>query len=214
MLDATFVDGTYNTRALRAANTCPFSRGVRAMTVLTLDPHVRHGSPGSRAGQQMTPYLRNSSPTNERHPMTLLRRMSNDLSWPSLLPDRPFFDFDRGWLDMVTETTIRVEEFQEDGQMVIRAEIPGADPDKDIEITKTDSTLRLSVQRRKDTKTESRHHYRSEFQYGSFLRTISLPAGTAEQDIKADYRDGILEVRIPMIAAKAKQERIPITHGS
>ncbi len=146
--------------------------------------------------------------------MSLLRRVSNDLSWPSLLPDRPFFDFDRGWLDLMTETTIRVEEFQEDGQMVVRAEVPGADPDKDIEITKSDSTLRISVQRHKEEKTESRRHYRSEFQYGSFVRTVTLPAGTAEQDIKAEYKDGILEVRIPMIAAKVKQERIPISHGS
>ncbi len=146
--------------------------------------------------------------------MSLLRRMNADLSWPSLLPDRPFFDFDRGLVDLITETTIRVEEFQEDGRMVVRAEVPGADPDKDIEITKTDSMLRISVHRQKDSTTESRHHYRSEFQYGSFMRTIALPAGTAEQDIKADYKDGILEVRIPMIASKAKQERIPIAHGS
>lgn len=146
--------------------------------------------------------------------MSLLRRVSNDFTWPSLLPDRPFFDFDRGWLDLMTETTIRVEEFQENGQMVVRAEVPGADPDKDIEVTKTDSTLRISVQRHKSESSESKHHYRSEFQYGSFVRTVTLPAGTAEQDIKANYKDGILEVRIPMIASKAKQERIPIGHGS
>ena len=146
--------------------------------------------------------------------MSLLRRMNNDFTWPSLLPDRPFFDFDRGWLDLMSEPTIRVEEFQEGDQMVVRAEVPGADPDKDIEVTKTDSTLRISVQRHKAETTETRHHYRSEFQYGSFVRTVTLPAGTAEQDIKANYKNGILEVRIPMIASKAKQERIPIGHGS
>ena len=89
--------------------------------------------------------------------------MNNDLAWPSLLPDRPFFDFDRGWLDLMTETTIRVEEFQENGQMVVRAEVPGADPDEDIEVTKTDSTLRISVQRHKVERTDTRQHYRSEF---------------------------------------------------
>ena len=64
--------------------------------------------------------------------MSLLRRMNNDFTWPSLLPDRPFFDFDRGWLDLMSEPTIRVEEFQEGDQMVVCAEVPGADPDKDI----------------------------------------------------------------------------------
>ena len=146
--------------------------------------------------------------------MSLLRRYNNELTWPSLLADRPFLDWDRPWLDMAIETTIRVEEFQEGDHMVVRAEVPGADPEKDIEITKTDSTLRIAVQRRKETTTEARHHYRSEFQYGSFVRTVTLPAGTAEQDIKAAYKDGILEVRIPMSTTKAKQERIPIAHKS
>lgn len=145
--------------------------------------------------------------------MSLLRRYNNELTWPSLMTDRPFFDWDRSWLDLTMDTTIRVEEFQENGQMVVRAEVPGADPDSDIEITKNDSTLRIAVQRRKETQAESRHHYRSEFQYGSFVRTVTLPAGTAEQDIKAAYKDGILEVRIPMSTTKAKQERIPIAHG-
>lgn len=145
--------------------------------------------------------------------MSLLRRYNNDLAWPSLLSDRPFFDWDRSWLDLTMESTIRVEEFQDNGQMVVRAEVPGADPDNDIEITKNDSTLRISVQRRKESQAETRHHYRSEFQYGSFVRTVALPAGTAEHDINAAYKDGILEVRIPMSTAKATQERIPISHG-
>ena len=145
--------------------------------------------------------------------MSLLRTYNNELAWPSLLTDRPFLEWDRPWLDPMVETAIRVEEFQENGQMVVRAEVPGADPDADIEITKNDSTLRISVQRRKESQTESRHHYRSEFHYGSFVRTVQLPAGTAEHDIKAAYKDGLLEVRIPMSTAKAKQERIPISHG-
>ena len=144
--------------------------------------------------------------------MSLLRRYNNDLAWPSLLSDRPFFDWDRSWNDLGMESTIRVEEFQENNQMVVRAEVPGANPETDIEVTKTDSTLRIAVQRKTESHSENRHHYRTEFQYGSFIRTVALPAGTAEQDIKAEYKDGILEVRIPMSTSKAKQERIPITH--
>ena len=145
--------------------------------------------------------------------MSLLRTYNNELAWPSLLADRPFFDWDRTWFDANMDSAIRVEEFQENGQMVVRAEVPGADPDADIEITKHDSTLRISVQRRKESASESRHHYRSEFHYGSFIRTVTLPAGTAEHDIKAAYKDGILEVRIPMSTSKAKEERIPISHA-
>ena len=143
--------------------------------------------------------------------MSLVRRLSNELNWPTLFPDRSFFDLGDGWMEQLAEISIRVEEFEDEGELVVRAEVPGVDPDKDVEITKTDSSLRISVQRRKEEHQESRRRYRSEFHYGSFTRTIPLPAGTSEKDVKATYADGILEVRVPMSDAKAKAERIPIS---
>jgi HSP20 family protein len=143
--------------------------------------------------------------------MSLVRRLSNELNWPTLFPDRSFFDLGDGWTEALSDLSIRVEEFEDGGELIVRAEIPGVDPEKDVEITKVNGSLRISVQRHKEEKQESRRRYRSEFHYGSFTRTIPLPAGTSEKDVKATYVDGILEVRLPLNSVEAKAERIPIS---
>jgi HSP20 family protein len=143
--------------------------------------------------------------------MSLVRRLSNELNWPTLFPDRSFFDLGDGWTEALSDLSIRVEEFEDGGELIVRAEIPGVDPEKDVEITKVNGSLRISVQRHKEEKQESRRRYRSEFHYGSFTRTIPLPAGTSEKDVKATYVDGILEVHVPLNSVEAKAERIPIS---
>ena len=105
---------------------------------------------------------------------------------------------------------LRVEEFTEGDEVVVRAEMPGIDPDKDVHITVNDHTLQLRAERREETKTEDKGSYRSEFQYGSFTRTLQLPAGATDQDVKATYKDGILEVRVPVDRKEAEARKIPI----
>jgi HSP20 family protein len=94
--------------------------------------------------------------------------------------------------------------------MVVRAEMPGIDPEKDVDITVSDHTLQLRAERREEKKTEEKGRYRSEFQYGSFLRRVELPVGATEKDVKASYKDGILEVRIPIDRKQAEAKKIPI----
>lgn len=107
-------------------------------------------------------------------------------------------------------TDIRVEEFTEDDgkTLVVRAELPGIDPDKDVEITVTGRMLTLRAERREESKADTGAWRHSEFHYGSFERMIALPEGASEKDIKAVYKDGILQVRIPLaqpeVAAAAK----------
>lgn len=105
---------------------------------------------------------------------------------------------------------LRVEEFVEGGDVVVRAEMPGIDPDKDVEITVSDHVLRIRAERREEKKTEGKGSYRSEFRYGSFARSVTLPAGASEKDVKATYRDGILEVRIPIDTKQAEAKKIKI----
>ena len=141
--------------------------------------------------------------------MSLLRKSIFDLDWPAWSSRSPFDRMD-GWVDLVNESAIRVEEFEVDKNFVIRAEVPGIDPDKDVELSMSDGVLRLMVHRQKESRSTDSKHYRSEFQYGSFTRLIVLPAGASESDIKATYENGILEVRVPMNGAQAKERRIPI----
>jgi HSP20 family molecular chaperone IbpA len=87
---------------------------------------------------------------------------------------------------------IRVEESTEDGRYLVKAELAGIDPSKDIEVTVGSGCLTVHAER---TGTiEGKRH--SEFRYGSFTRSLTLPANADEDDVTASYRDGILTVSI------------------
>ena len=105
--------------------------------------------------------------------------------------------------------SIRIEEFTRNGSFMIRAELPGIDPDKDVHINVKDGMLTIEGKREEREESDQR----SEFFYGRFMRTLSLPSGTSSADIKASYRDGILEIAIPMKQTAERAESIPISHG-
>jgi HSP20 family protein len=92
---------------------------------------------------------------------------------------------------------IRIEEFREDGTLVIRADLPGIDPDKDVELTVSHGMLHIEAERREEEKREEKGYLRQEVRYGSLSRSLPLPEGVTEADIAATYRDGVLEIRIP-----------------
>lgn len=100
--------------------------------------------------------------------------------------------------------TIRVEQYREGGDLVVRAELPGVDPDEAIDVSVTGDRLTISARREQREESKSDEGFRSEFHYGSFRRVMSLPPGTSADDIKATYDDGILEVRIPAGDEEAK----------
>jgi HSP20 family protein len=110
---------------------------------------------------------------------------------------------------------MRVEEYIEDDTCVIRAELPGIDPEKDVEISVADGVLHLSAERQERTEEERPDGFRSEFHYGSLSRSIRLPEGATEADVKATYKDGILEVRVPAPkeAVPAPPRKIPVSRG-
>ena len=92
----------------------------------------------------------------------------------------------------------RVEEYRDGDTVVIRAELPGIDADRDVELTVADDELHLRAERRERSEHKDKGSYRSEFRYGSFSRTLPLPPGCRDEDISAAYRDGVLEVRVPV----------------
>jgi HSP20 family protein len=119
---------------------------------------------------------------------------------------RPF----ESWRRMFDETQMNVEEFVEGDQLVVRAELPGVDPEKDVDISIDDGVLHIRAERRQEEKTGDRNYRRTEIHYGSFTRTIPLPAQAKEEDISASYKDGILEVRAPIDQSRTQPSRIPI----
>lgn len=106
--------------------------------------------------------------------------------------------------------TIRVEEFMRDGTFVVRAELPGIDPDKNVEVTVADGMLTIRADR--EEKTEEEH--RSEFYYGSFVRTLALPPGVDQGSVQAEYKDGILEVQVAIPEPAAAPTHIPIKRAA
>lgn len=117
------------------------------------------------------------------------------------------------WRSMTDEGLLRVEEFTEGDALVVRAEMPGIDPEKDVEITIVDHQLRIRAERREEKKTEDTSGYRSEFRYGSFSRVVPLPVGATDADVKATYTDGVLEVRVPIERAAAGAKKIEVQRG-
>lgn len=103
---------------------------------------------------------------------------------------------------------IRVEDYVDDGRYIVRAELPGVDPDKNLEISVTRGVLTIRAEREEE-RTE---RHRSEFRYGSYERHIRLPEGVKEEDIAASYDKGILTVTMPLQEAKAASRRIQIEH--
>ena len=102
--------------------------------------------------------------------------------------------------------SFRVEEVTRDNRYVIRAELPGLDPEKDIEVTVEGRTLTIRAERRQ----KDSGPYRSEFRYGSLTRMVRLPARVDPQDVTARYEKGVLEVSVPLREVTQESIRVVI----
>jgi HSP20 family protein len=121
-------------------------------------------------------------------------------AFPSFSGLRPAFD----------TRLMRLEDEMKDGRYEVRAEIPGVDPAKDIDITMRDGQLTIKAERSEKKEFDGR----SEFCYGSFVRTVSLPAGADEDDVKATYDNGILTVSVAVAESKPAEKHVPIASAN
>jgi len=121
-------------------------------------------------------------------------------AFPSFTGLRPAFD----------ARLMRLEDEIKDGRNEVRAEIPGVDPAKDIDITLRDGQLTIKAERSERKEFGGR----SEFSYGSFVRTVSLPAGADEDDVKATYENGILTVSVAVKESKPAEKHVPIASAN
>lgn len=103
---------------------------------------------------------------------------------------------------------MRAEEQLSDTQYVLRAEIPGVDPDRDIEVTVGHGVLTITARRHLEIGDERR----SEFRYGTFTRSFRLPAHVDEDHIRASYSHGIVEITAELRSASGQGlRRVPVT---
>jgi HSP20 family protein len=106
---------------------------------------------------------------------------------------------------------IKVEEFIDAEQLVVKAELPGVDPERDIDVSVENGVLTIAAERRESSREKFEFH--SEFRYGSFVRQVRLPSGTSPEVVSATYKDGVLEIRMPKPSAEAASRRIQIQRG-
>ena len=104
--------------------------------------------------------------------------------------------------------------FHKDGDLVIRAELPGIDPEKDVEISFHEGLLTIRGERRHEERANGNGGgYRFESRYGSFERSVALPTGVTEDAISASYQNGILEVVVQGVEELTGAKRIPVHSG-
>lgn len=126
-------------------------------------------------------------------------------SWPYSLPTT----LAPSW---AIEQMIRVEEYTQDGTLVVRAELPGIDPDKDVRLSVVNGRLAIEAERRQEGEVERDGSMLRELRYGKFSRVLPLGTGVTASSITATYKDGLLEVRIPAASTPTPPPaRIPIT---
>ncbi|HVE27597.1 MAG TPA: Hsp20/alpha crystallin family protein [Sporichthya sp.] len=105
---------------------------------------------------------------------------------------------------------LRIEETLDEKTYTLRVEIPGIDPDRDVELTISEGILTVRAERQ-ESKTEAN---RSEFHYGSFQRSVTLPTHANADKVAATYTDGILQVTVPLSKAeKPETTKVAITKG-
>jgi HSP20 family protein len=106
---------------------------------------------------------------------------------------------------------IKVEDYTEDGHYVVRAEVAGIDPEKELEVEAGDGYLTIRALR--SGKIEDKH--RTEFRYGSFSRTIELPSTADTDNVTAECANGILTIKLGIKGERqeAMKKVKVITHG-
>jgi HSP20 family protein len=176
---------------------------------------IQTGREGNRSAgvgrRSQTPSVYGSG-TSQLRPFTMMRRMAEDM-------DRLFENFGLGrtgfgllptmgtsgdsdpWSDMGASSlatwTPQVETFRRGDNLVVRADLPGLKKE-DVNVEFDNGMLTISGERRSEREDDQGDYYRSERTYGQFYRAIQLPEGISDNQCDASFKDGVLEVTLPM----------------
>lgn len=104
----------------------------------------------------------------------------------------------RRFLQGESDSSLRIEQYQDGETLVVRVDLPGIDPESDVDISIADDTLHIAARREEDAERVDKKGYRTELRYGERSRSIPLPRGVSQDGIAATYEDGVLEIRIQL----------------
>jgi HSP20 family protein len=142
-------------------------------------------------------------------PFEFMRRFGEEM-------DRVFGDFGFGTLTrgMPGIWAPQVEMFERDGQLLVRADLPGLTKD-DVNVEIDNDAITIQGERQNEQNENREGFYRTERSYGKFYRRLPLPEGVDAQEASATFQDGVLE--ITMSAPKrteSKPRRVQISGAS
>ncbi len=107
-------------------------------------------------------------------------------------------------------TTPTVDLYEEKDDIVVKAELPGLEKDN-IEVDLSDNRLTIRGEKKQEEEVKRENYYRSERSYGSFSRTLELPSEVQTDKVKAAFKNGVLEIRLPKTEeAKKKPTKIKV----
>ncbi len=124
---------------------------------------------------------------------------------------RPFSSLMLGerWpLPMMSMKAPSLDVFEEKDELVVKADLPGMSKEE-IEVTVTGNVVTIKGEKRKEEEVKEKDYYRRERSYGSFVRSVELPCEVKSEQIKGNFKDGVLEVRMPK-TEEAKKKSVAI----
>lgn len=137
-------------------------------------------------------------------PFTLMRRLTEDM-------DRMFSGSGASESEL-GQWAPPVEVREENGSIMVYAELPGLNKE-DVKVEVNDRGLVIQGERKREWSGEHKGIHRSERSYGLFYREIPLPEGAQTDRAKAEFHNGVLEVRVPVPESRQMNRQIPIETG-
>jgi HSP20 family protein len=181
---------------------------MRKQTHLKVMPREESGGAPTRGSHEMS--------TGSSFERTILSTLNEMERMFEETMHRPFFGFNMQpfrhvfqGVGSLGEFSPAVDIFDEGNHIVVKSELAGMSKD-DINVELIGNTLCISGEKKGEEKIDHKGFFRMERTYGSFRRNLSLPEGIDYGKAKADFKNGVLEVRIPKTGEKGSVRHIPI----
>lgn len=133
-------------------------------------------------------------------------RFASLLNWD---PFRPNANDGKEESLTVAEWTPRVDIVEDDKEFLIKTELPEMKRE-DVKVSVDDGVLTISGERKLEKEEKKKRYHRIECEYGSFLRSFTLPAATTGEKVSAEFKDGVLKVHLPKDARATSAKAVEI----
>ena len=154
--------------------------------------------------------------TPELNPFGMMRRFTKDMerlfedfggfSFPGFF-SRESFPFNAEFKEF--DWMPQIEVLKSNGDLMVKADLPGLTKD-DVKVELTDEVLTISGERKEEKEEKREGFYRTERNYGRFFRQIPLPEGAKTDKANATFRNGVLEVTVPVTKSESHARKLEV----